>query len=334
MSIVADSRYPKRCQFFSMKFARIMAKTCAAQDIGADGCWLLMVIAGVEDVKRYSGAVTFYNDQLLGQCGFSGQKSLIRAREKCVEFGWLHYEQGGKCRPAKYWVTVPPSLDGISDFMDDESNTIAELRDQEPAKPEAVIETEGSSTVVVSETSTVVCAFDLEAQVQRKCSESAEETQRKCSANGTPSILSLSLEPIPKKTKAKKQSTPKNALDLLFEQFWEAYGKFGNKAPARKNWEAQLQRVSKTMSIEDAAEKIKSGASAYNRYLDSMEKPPMKKHAQGWLSEQRFEDDYQGMIASEQARQRKVTNNTNGTTSTPDMSQRIIPQRPRKVQPT
>jgi hypothetical protein len=290
-----------------MKYTRIMAKTCAAQDIGPEGCWLLSVIVGIEDVKRYAGAVTFYNEQLLSQCGFTSQKSLIRARQKCVDHGWLHYEQGAKRKPGKYWVTVPQQHDGVSDFMGDETDTMIELIGTGSSEPTIVQDKEERTTAAISETSIVTCASDLESQVQRNGNERAAQVQEKGSASGSPSTLSLFPipDPIPKKTKAKK-ITPSSALDLLFESFWDSYGKIGSKQPARKNWEAQLQRVSKTMSIDEAAEKIRLGAESYRRYLSAMERPPITKHAQGWLTEQRYEDDYEAMIQAEVHRRQKA----------------------------
>ncbi len=106
--------YPSRVSHFAHRFTRHLAKRCAAQEIGADGCWLVTVIVHTEDAKRYSGAVTFYNEQLMPLCGFSAVSTFARARERAVASGWLHYEPGVKRKPGKYWVLVPKQ-DNISD---------------------------------------------------------------------------------------------------------------------------------------------------------------------------------------------------------------------------
>ena len=50
--------YPKRPQLFTLRFIRVVTRSCAAQEIGGDGVALLITIACVEDSKRYTGAVT------------------------------------------------------------------------------------------------------------------------------------------------------------------------------------------------------------------------------------------------------------------------------------
>lgn len=101
------AEYPKRGSHFAHKFTRHLAKRCAAQDIGPEGCWLVTVIAHTEDARRYTGAVTFYNEQLMPLCGFTAVSTFVRARQRAIEAGWLHYEAGAKRRAGKYWVRVP-----------------------------------------------------------------------------------------------------------------------------------------------------------------------------------------------------------------------------------
>lgn len=101
------TEYPKRESHFAHRFTRLMAKCCAAQDIGPEGCWLVAVIAHTEDAKRYSGAVTFYNEQLMPLCGFTAVTTFARARKRAVDCGWLHYEPGFRRRAGRYWVMIP-----------------------------------------------------------------------------------------------------------------------------------------------------------------------------------------------------------------------------------
>lgn len=117
-------RYPKRSAFFAHNFTRIMTKTCAAQDIGAEAALLCVVIAHLEDTKRYTGPVTFFNEQLYPLLGIATWKRLKRMRDLAVEFGWLHYEEPsrGSRSPGVYWATIPPHLDGISgEFLDEQA---------------------------------------------------------------------------------------------------------------------------------------------------------------------------------------------------------------------
>jgi hypothetical protein len=116
-----DSVYPKRPPYFAHRFIRHMARTCVGNVIGTDACWLLTVIAMTEDAKKYSGAVTFYTENLADQCGFS-LTSMKRARRRAVEAGWLHYIAGSKGRAARYWVILPASEHAKSDGPTDEDS--------------------------------------------------------------------------------------------------------------------------------------------------------------------------------------------------------------------
>jgi len=107
--------YPRRTPFFFHRFSRLLIKTCAAQVIGADGCWLLAIIAATEDSKRYRAAVSFYNPQLSAFCGWSIDK-LDRVRKRCIDEGFLHYEPGGNRTPGLYWVLVDDSLGDAPDL--------------------------------------------------------------------------------------------------------------------------------------------------------------------------------------------------------------------------
>jgi hypothetical protein len=115
--------YPKRNSYFAHKAVRLMIRTCAAQEIGSDAFLLVTVIAHTEDAKRYTAPVTFWNAQLESVLGFSWGK-LDRARKRAVAAGWLHYEAGGKARVGRYWVTIPPSLQGIAASAVDEDHPV------------------------------------------------------------------------------------------------------------------------------------------------------------------------------------------------------------------
>ena len=107
--------YPKRDKFFAHKFARLIFRTCLANEIGPESCYLLLQIAHTEDAGHYRKSVTFFNEQLIGVCGFGSVPSLIRARQRAINAGWLHYQPGGKGRPGRYHVLVPEWVTGLPD---------------------------------------------------------------------------------------------------------------------------------------------------------------------------------------------------------------------------
>src|SRR5690349_14190317 len=81
--------YPKRSAFFAHRFVRVLHKSCAAQDIGPDACYLLCIIAHTEDAARYSGPVRFWRTQLMETMGITSPKRLIELRRRAIERGWL-----------------------------------------------------------------------------------------------------------------------------------------------------------------------------------------------------------------------------------------------------
>ena len=90
-----------------------MIRVCAAQEIGTNGFLLVTVIAHTEDAKRYTDAVTFWNDQLMSILAFDSWGQLDRARKRAVDAGWLHYEPGGKGRVGKYWTMIPSRFNDL-----------------------------------------------------------------------------------------------------------------------------------------------------------------------------------------------------------------------------
>ena len=107
--------YPKRPRYFAHRFMRVLIKSCAAQEIGQDGLALLTVVAMTEDSKRYSDAVTFWNEQLEPLAGFRNWDQLNRTRTRVIAAGWLHYEPGGRGKVGRYWVTIPDHLEVLDD---------------------------------------------------------------------------------------------------------------------------------------------------------------------------------------------------------------------------
>lgn len=112
--------YPKRGNHFAHRFTRMLTKTAVAQELGPQVCFLLTVIAHQEDAKRYTGAVTFWNEQLMPLVGTAKWRTLDRFRKVAVEAGWLYYENRGKRKPGVYWVLIPAWAEPLTDAPVDE----------------------------------------------------------------------------------------------------------------------------------------------------------------------------------------------------------------------
>ena len=119
-----DTTYPKRPKFYAHRVCRYLTKTCAAQEIGHIAFTLVVTIAHQEDAKRYTGPVTFYNEQLMPVIGVRKWEALDNARNRAVNAGWLVYVPGrnGWHEPGRYWVTIPAGLDDLQDGSCDESS--------------------------------------------------------------------------------------------------------------------------------------------------------------------------------------------------------------------
>lgn len=115
-----NTSYPKRPPFFALKFARVMVKTCVANELGQDVFTLLAVIAFTEDAACYRRPVNYHNSQLMSVCGFQTEDKLARVRHKAVEAGWLHYVGGSRRHPPLYWVAIPHHARGLDDGPTDE----------------------------------------------------------------------------------------------------------------------------------------------------------------------------------------------------------------------
>lgn len=131
----ATPTYPKRPGHFAHKFCRLLAKATVANDLGAETCWLLTVIAHTEDAKGYKGPVLFHNGQLMAFCGFTSEDKLDRVRKKAVAAGWLHHTHGKRGVAARYWVLIPAEQAGKDDLPSDERPDKYEA--SHPAKPES-----------------------------------------------------------------------------------------------------------------------------------------------------------------------------------------------------
>lgn len=70
-----------------------------------------------------------------------------------------------------------------------------------------------------------------------------------------------------------------------FEEFWKAYPRHaGSKKKARLNWQRAIKGGADP-------EQIIAGAAAYAEWLAHHPDPPRLKHAEGWLTDERWESD-------------------------------------------
>lgn len=114
--------YPQREAFFAYKFLRLMSKVALAMEIGADGCWLLSIVAMQEDACRYRRPVLFFNQQLCTLCGFVDDRKLVRVRDQLMGSGWLVYAPGTVRKPGSYHVQIPVHASELEDESMDEGD--------------------------------------------------------------------------------------------------------------------------------------------------------------------------------------------------------------------
>ncbi|WP_010586284.1 hypothetical protein [Schlesneria paludicola] len=105
-SLDFGASYPTRDPFFANDFVRDIEREALAVELGPAACWLLTVIVLTEDKARYRRAPWFRQSVLIERVGL--QKDALRDTvRKCVEKGWLHWEQKNNFSPIYAWVTYP-----------------------------------------------------------------------------------------------------------------------------------------------------------------------------------------------------------------------------------
>ncbi len=244
------AKYPKRESHFAHKLARLMIRVCAAQEIGVDACWLVTIIAHTEDAKRYSGPVTWWNEQLRSVLGFTSWGKLDRARKRAVGSGWLHYEPGGKGKVGKYWATVPDQFRDIPNGAVDEDNPVI----LSASGDESRCETPLSSPPVVTQTREKPVI--LSTGGERTGGQPGDNR----GTSGDHSTLTLNPSPSPKKDTATAVDIPAKLQQLI--NGWNALGlgivKKGNGVrstpPSKavlKGWNRAQQNIEQREVLED-----------------------------------------------------------------------------------
>lgn len=203
--------YPERPKFFAHRFCRLLIKSCAAQEIGAEGCWLLTVIAHTEDAKHYKGPVTFWNEQLMPLCAFGSRATLTRARNKAIESGWLHYEAGTKGKAGKYWVLVPGDLEDLDDLPTDEN--------QDEFRSESERQSNGKGDIPVQNCT----ESDLESAIPfRNCTANETECERNAlhNADGMRAPFYPNPNPIPNPKNKRARADPMSAqVEVIYQAY-------------------------------------------------------------------------------------------------------------------
>jgi hypothetical protein len=265
--------YPKRIKYFAHKYVRILQKSCAAMDIGQAACLLCTYIAHTEDAARYSGPVRYWNEQLMNVMGFTSPKQLVSARNKAIEYGWLHYERDKNRTVGKYWVLIPEDLSGHDDGM---------IEDDE----ETIDRSNYTSNQVENGTN---CGMNSKRKAEREGDELRNEKVTESGKHSNPYPYP-NPNPSPKESaldsgEVPKPPKPKSRLDEQAEAIYQAYPRKAGRGTA-------IQRIKQAFALA-AAEELLEAVQAYARATETW--PPEDKqfipHPATWFHQQRWMDD-------------------------------------------
>jgi hypothetical protein len=102
----------------------------------------------------------------------------------------------------------------------------------------------------------------------------------------------------PQEKKAPRQPSKANsAAQKAFDRFWNEYPIKAGKKPASEAFAKAFARIAKTIGDEAAEAKLVQSAIDYREYLAGHPSPPSTKYAQGWLNEERYDEDHVEMLA-------------------------------------
>ncbi|QDV56391.1 hypothetical protein [Rosistilla oblonga] len=266
------SKYPTRPRFFAHRFVRLLAKSGAANELGVNVCWMLTTIAMLEDSKRYRSHVTFYNEQLMGLCAFGGRKRLVEARDRAVAAGWLHYEQGGKSIPGKYWVLIPSHFEEIEDSGFDDSDVCRSETEQE-----------------------TVCRSDLIAQPEQ---QGDSNRNSKGTLSGAPSLPIPAPNPITVETSSTTKEKPRSQAKQsgrdcpMFQAFYAAYPRHIKPEAAAKAFASVAKKIAKKSGGDvTAAQKFLIDRAKAFAKSDSGQAGKFCPHPSTWLNAGDYDTD-------------------------------------------
>jgi hypothetical protein len=101
--------YPPRPDLFCIKYLRWLIDSDTVNEVGPDAFALLVAVVIREDALRYQYAPNYFNPQICRESGIHSVPALIRARERAIESGLLHYEPAAKRKPGRYFVSGFPN---------------------------------------------------------------------------------------------------------------------------------------------------------------------------------------------------------------------------------
>ncbi len=268
--------YPKREPYFAHRFVRLLFKTCAAQEIGIDACYLLVHIAHTEDAKRYKGPVTFHNEQLQAILGFKKWERLDRARRAACRANWLHYQPPPNRRrqPGRYFVTIPAELEDVDDLPIDEASSYPSEGDDQGDDPRQSYPPEGYGQ---GDDQRESYPSEGDGPGQSYPSQGDGEGDGRGDDGGEPSTLPLTLSLTSGATSAPPGGVPPG--NGGFDHFWNLYpsrnGRKREKAKASAQW--------KRLSASDRQRAIQAAPTyaAEEKFI---------KDAFRWLRDRSFED--------------------------------------------
>lgn len=108
--------YPAdRGNHFGLRVCRLLHKTAAAQEIGTAAAYLVTLVALQEDAKRYTGAVYWWDEQLMPCLGVKSKATMTTIRERVIKSGWLVYNKGTKGTASTYWTLIPKRFEKLED---------------------------------------------------------------------------------------------------------------------------------------------------------------------------------------------------------------------------
>jgi len=94
---------------YAIRYIKWLVESETTVEAGPDAFALLTAVAIAEDRLHYSRPPNFYNEQICRHSGIGSLPALIRARNRAIDLGLLHYSPAAKRRPGTYFVCGFPN---------------------------------------------------------------------------------------------------------------------------------------------------------------------------------------------------------------------------------
>lgn len=97
--------------FFALKYQRLLFRSGDAALMGPASYAICSFVASIQDERRFQSPCVFFNGFLMEMLGISKVHTLIAARKRAIDLGWLGFTSGKKSREAcQYWICVPERI--------------------------------------------------------------------------------------------------------------------------------------------------------------------------------------------------------------------------------